>query len=401
MNTLLLAATAAFLFLAPFSGSAGLRVAMLLIAALALLIERGRAKFASAPRIPHAIAIAYGAWVLLACASVAWSELPRYTLAELRAEILYGTLAFAVFFFAATDAARWRWWWTAIIVGTLTVLVATQLQQRIPVELSRHPLDGGPGYYSTHLVLVAPLLLVLAWPAPWGQERHATVQAAALLLLLAAAWDTENRIVWAAFGAELLAAYALSRAMPAVDAQRRRNLRRATLVAAAAVIVAFGASIVERNQRLFTSASPVTTGIERDVRPRIWSVAWEEFKAAPWLGHGFGREILAAKFLPHTPKTFQHPPLRHSHNAFVDIALQLGATGLAIFVALMAALVREYRGFLRDPAVAPLGVIGITLIAGFLVKNLTDDFLYRHNALIFWSLNGMLLGLGRLARRAP
>jgi O-antigen ligase len=189
--------------------------------------------------------------------------------------------------------------------------------------------------------------------------------------------------------------------MPAVDPQRRRNLRRVTVVAAAAVVIAFGVSIMERNARLFSSASPVTTGLERDLRPVIWAVAWQEFKSAPWLGHGFGREILADKFVKHTPKTFQHPPVLHSHNAFIDIALQLGAAGLAIFVALMAALVREYRGFLRDPAVAPLGVIGITLIAGYLVKNLTDDFIHRHNALIFWSLSGMLLGFGRLARRAP
>jgi hypothetical protein len=28
------------------------------------------------------------------------------------------------------------------------------------------------------------------------------------------------------------------------------------------------------------------------------------------------------------------------------------------------------------------------------VKNLTDDFMHRHNALVFWALNGMLLGTG-------
>ena len=37
------------------------------------------------------------------------------------------------------------------------------------------------------------------------------------------------------------------------------------------------------------------------------------------------------------------------------------------------------------------------------MKNLTDDFFVRHNALVFWALNGMLLGLGqRLGmERAP
>jgi hypothetical protein len=34
------------------------------------------------------------------------------------------------------------------------------------------------------------------------------------------------------------------------------------------------------------------------------------------------------------------------------------------------------------------------------VKNLTDDFFYRHNALVFWALNGMLVGFGR-SRATP
>jgi hypothetical protein len=45
-----------------------------------------------------------------------------------------------------------------------------------------------------------------------------------------------------------------------------------------------------------------------------------------------------------------------------------------------------------------LGAIGLALLAAFLVKNLTDDFFNRHNALVFWALNGMLLGLARRPR---
>ena len=77
------------------------------------------------------------------------------------------------------------------------------------------------------------------------------------------------------------------------------------------------------------------------------------------------------------------------------MALQLGAVGLAAFVALMAALALGYRGMLASERLAPLGVIGLTLIVGFLVKNMTDDFFYRHNALLFWAVNGMLLGFAR------
>ena len=52
-----------------------------------------------------------------------------------------------------------------------------------------------------------------------------------------------------------------------------------------------------------------------------------------------------------------------------------------------------------DAALAPLGMMGLALIAGFVVKNLTDDFLHRHNGLVFWALNALLLGLARGAKR--
>ena len=115
--------------------------------------------------------------------------------------------------------------------------------------------------------------------------------------------------------------------------------------------------------------------------------------------HGFGREILAADFIPHTPRVLNHPQIRHGHNVFVDMALELGVVGLAAFVAVLALLAREYRGYLRREAVAPLGVLGLLVLSGFVVKCLTDDFLYRHNALVFWALNAMLLGLAARARR--
>jgi hypothetical protein len=45
--------------------------------------------------------------------------------------------------------------------------------------------------------------------------------------------------------------------------------------------------------------------------------------------------------------------------------------------------------------------MGLCVLAGFVVKNLTDDFMHRHNALVFWALNGMLLGLARARSRPP
>jgi hypothetical protein len=42
--------------------------------------------------------------------------------------------------------------------------------------------------------------------------------------------------------------------------------------------------------------------------------------------------------------------------------------------------------------------MGLAMLSGFVVKNLTDDFFWRHNALVFWALNGGLLGFAARAK---
>lgn len=382
-------ATVTFLFVAPFAGSAGLRGAALLVAAIATVVVYHRSLDLAS--LPRAVLAAFALWSALALASVTWSIQPSYSLGEVRTEILYGAGVLLVFLFAAREAPRWATWRTALLVATLLVAAWHVAQQFTPVAITRHLGDGG--LRSTHLVLVAPLVLLLGAPLPWGAGASFAAVAAALLLLAGAAWDTGNRAVWVALAVELGVALALSSRF-APDDGRLRAFRRLLAAAVLAVFVILAGAIGHRAAG-YSPGSPVSAVLANDVRPRIWSAAWVHFEEAPWLGHGFGREILEAQLVKTTPPTGNHPPVRHSHNVFLDVALQLGIVGLAVFVALLVALGFEYRAFLRDRRIAPLGVVGLALLAGFVAKNMTDDFLHRHNALVFWALNGMLLGLAR------
>lgn len=390
----LTAATIAFLFGAPFAGSAGVRGLALIVALAALALVQWREP--DLGELPRAILAAFLVWALIAAASLAWSVRPAYTLGELRSEILYGAGVLAVFFLAARDASRWPRWRTALLAGTLALAVAHLAQGVLPFALTRHAIEGQGGLWSTHLVLVAPILLTLGWPPPWGAGASPALQGSALLLLFGAAWETGNRAIWVALCAQLLIAFAFAAA--GADRARLRAVRGLALAGALLVVFALVFSIKDRIA-LAQPGATMSAGLAADVRPHIWPVAWAKFREAPLLGHGFGREILAADFdSAALPEARNHPPLRHSHNVFMDMALQLGVVGLAAFVALLGLLAARYGSLLRDPRVAPLGVAGLAVLAGFVLKNLTDDFLHRHNALVFWALNGMLLGLARTAR---
>jgi hypothetical protein len=105
-----------------------------------------------------------------------------------------------------------------------------------------------------------------------------------------------------------------------------------------------------------------------------------------------GRAIVAEQL----KRPLGNPMLWHAHNVFVGQLLQTGAVGLVLFVALLLALGARFARYLRqeDDALAIVGVIGLALIAGFVVKNMTDDFLFRNNAKEWWALLAMLLGYG-------
>ncbi|HWH39590.1 MAG TPA: O-antigen ligase family protein [Usitatibacter sp.] len=392
VRRVLVATTCAFLLVAPFSGSAGWRAASLLLAAAALAFDReeGASRLRAAPR---GFVLAWIAWALLAIASVGWSERPAYSATELRAELLYGTLALGVFFAAGSSAARLRTWWCVLMAGSALAFAAPLLEHLLGMRFSRHDLDGGPGPWSTHLVLVAPLFAALAWTGPWSARRRPLALAAAIGLLVFSAWTTGNRIVWVALAVELGTVALLHGALAPSRVGRGRSIVVLVSLAAVLVAVALPASIIERSERYFPGRSGVTQ-LQHDARPVLWAAAWDKFRERPLLGHGFGREILESTFLAHTPSDQPEPTLQHAHNTFIDIALETGLAGAAIFVALLLALSRVHLRLLRDATLAPLGIMGLSVIAGYVVKNLTDDFFHRHNALLFWAIQAALAGYG-------
>ena len=74
--------------------------------------------------------------------------------------------------------------------------------------------------------------------------------------------------------------------------------------------------------------------------------------------------------------------------------LQGGLVGLALFAWMVVALVREMAAGLAagHRRAATSRRWASSCVAGFAIRNMTDDFLVRHNALLAWALAGAVLG---------
>jgi O-antigen ligase len=262
----------------------------------------------------------------------------------------------------------------------------------------------GVGTWSTHLCIVAPLVLMLRAPprAGFGEGRRATIAAVVLVvLLLASARATENRMVWPSLFASLAvigAGSALRWPRPWRDQGGARTL--AFVAIAVAIALAFFDVATRKAESTQAPPTSIERSVAEDPRLAIWPLVRDRIADRPWAGYGYGKEILGEDLA----RALGDATLTHAHNAFASVWLQTGVVGLALFVAVLALAAWRFAGYARsrDDALALVGLVGLAILAGVLVKNLTDDFFVRSNARFLWSTLALLVAFGeRRLRSAP
>ena len=397
INRWLLAFAAAYLFLLPTNAATFLRSVAFGGAALCALAAFAATWRNPVTRIPLAgpgILVPLAAWALWSCASLAWSIDPEYSRGQLAREVMDSLVAMSVFYVAARDARSVR-----ALIGVALASFGLFALLAIGVDTAAGPWDGGRwhngvGPWSTWLVLIAPFMFALIAPPPAGFGGGARPLAIGLLLLallIATARMTDNRIVWLAL-ASVFATASLAAALRWPQTFTRTPLRWAAPFAALLLVLGLAfADVLEERAQIARQAS-VAVSIERDPRIVLWEHVTDRIAAHPWIGYGFGRRILAGPL----SAELGDPLLAHAHNVFASQWLQTGLVGMGAFAAFLAALALRYLRFIRsrDDTLAFVGVVGVALLAGFVAKNLTDDFLFRSNAKELWAMTAMLLGYG-------
>jgi O-antigen ligase len=360
------------------------------------LRERGRLPEARIAMPPWEITLTLAAWFGWSALSWFWSVKPSYSAGQMAREIAENAVVIVLFFIASRNAVTFRGY--AIIALTVFAVMA------MLAFASTVSADGwdpslkhnGVGPYSTYIVLTAPLLLTLIAPPPVGLAGRGlalVIGAVLLVIMVAAARLTDNRMVWVALAA-VFATAAIGSAVRWPRTFKRSPWRWLAPVAALLVILgfAFADAAKEKAESLYPPNTSIEDTIKADPRIRLWHHMFDKIGGKLWQGYGFGRRIQAEELT----RELNDPYLTHAHNIFASQWLQTGAVGLALFVVMLCALAATFVRYLRgrDDVLAFLGVVGLSLLAGFVVKNLTDDFLFRSNAKEFWALLAIVIGYG-------
>jgi O-antigen ligase len=352
------------------------------------------------PRPPPVLALTLAAWSGWSAASLLWSIHPAFSVSEFGTEIVWGLCTMFIFYVAARSGLAMRILvLTALGVDAVLCILAITAamgegMSDLDNALSRA--HGGAGAFSTYLVMAVPLLGLLLAPRPMGFGTRWPVIAGAglvFVLMLMAARITENRMFWVALTVGFVVAAVL--AAWRWRAGLRRAPRRwvvAVILLLAVLIALFVNTAGQRARSDFAPNASVAQTFTDDPRIALWQHTFRRIGERPWLGYGFGKSILRDELR----EELHDPLLAHAHNLFVSQWLQTGAVGVMLLLALLGAVFTQYWRFLGadDKTLALLGLAGLALLAAFVVKNLTDDFLVRPNSKEFWAFNAMLIGYG-------
>jgi putative inorganic carbon (HCO3(-)) transporter len=371
------------LFILPFPGTVALRLVCL---AAAFLVAIALWRRLAPPPVPCKPALL--AWAAVALLSLAWAVDPAYSLGEIKNEILYTMMAFVSFFAVTRREGDMRKLLVALFTGALVICVlALESRLRLGAWMDAG-IYGGVASFVSYAVVLAPMLLLFGALARGGRRAAAVLL---FLLVLATAFHTLERIVWVTLFAQGTLALLLFRACGL------SSLSWGKLLAAIAVCAALvGAVFLAVQGERFRGEDPGT--LSRDVRLGQWPEVARQIADHPLVGGGFGRGILSRVRPDLIPK--ETSQLSHAHNVFLNYGLGTGLPGVLALAWVFLALVREYWRLCREreERLKLLGVAGIVLVAGVVLRNQVNDMFIRDQSILFWSLNGMLLGLGRRVR---
>lgn len=359
------------------------------VLALVIVAALARSRQAALPSIGAAIPAAIAAWAVWSVASLAWSVDPSFSAQEVKGDVLWGLLTMTIFYVAVAATPRAF----AALTGALLCGLAFWVALAIGFAISGTGWDArlfhrGEGAFATYLVTVSPFLAFLLWQAPAGVATGPRSLAVAILLIvlvLVAARMSDNRILWVAFAASVIAIAA---------GARSRSSGGRTAAAVGILLLLFALLFVDaaRQRAVTPSDTSVASALATDPRIAIWKDASERIRARPWHGYGYGLHILGGEIGAGTGDG----RIMHPHNLFASQWLQTGVIGLSLFVLMLGTVAFAYGRFIRsrDAALAQLGAVGLAVLAAFVIRNLTDDFFIRANGKILFAANAILLASG-------
>lgn len=151
------------------------------------------------------------------------------------------------------------------------------------------------------------------------------------------------------------------------------------IVATAAVAIAALQAIVEGNPLLQVEGEQLSllqSQVSFTGRFGLWQFAWEAVVKRPWLGYGYDG-FWRVKSLGGEVVLEESWAASDAHNGYLDVVLQVGTVGLAIFLLLYSVFLRLAVRRLRPVRASYDDLFAGLILFIFLFANLTESYLLK------------------------
>jgi O-antigen ligase len=385
----------------PLAHVTALRNSLVGIVAVSALLQLRLAPWKNIPGV-----VPWLIWLAFAAASIGWSALPDVSFQSFRTDQFYPFVIFLVsFVLVRTLGGR-----LAAAIGTAagTMLCLSTIFVASIVGVNPDAAAPQPGVLgwlawkagdvtdsSTYVAFIAVPLYLVVLTSRHGWRRW--VAAAWLVVFAAIGFLSESRTLVATLFVSFLGFLTALGIL--------RGALRWKLVLAIAgiglVVSALCIEIISRVRLPGPQPSDRSMAIEMigaDSRPAIWAAYFELAQKHPWFGVGLGRRVPSLAYDLENDAVLRRIDLQapsHAHNVLLDLVLQVGVIGLALWLwfhveILRLAWQRSRSGGDREKAWAAAAV---ALALSLLMKNSTNDLAVYGNAILFWALLGAMLGL--------
>lgn len=367
------------------SADSGIAVAIWLpiyfVTAVLLLLRRRSFYYVAA------VAGLLGLLSSLALLSVLWSVDPSLTLR--RSVALVCTFAFGLYLRVTFD--------TRTILRILALATGLVVVSSIAVALAIPSYGLDPirqeawrGLFTTknELGRIAALSTIL-WATCFAFKVTSRRIAALLVLAsLAAVLGSNSRTALTVVAAMAVVALAI----PIIRAGGIAAVAAGTGMLAVGIIAAYGLLATPGSGVLDVSGDPTLQG-----RTQLWGAVWDMIGRHPLLGYGYSAFWNGAAGPSAEVWSTVRWAAPHSHNGLLDVALDLGAVGVGLVVAIIfQVLHRSVRKIYRAGTAS--AVIQLLLVCFLVLYNVTESGLVARNSL-FGILLALAVAIGREEER--
>jgi O-antigen ligase len=347
----------------------------------------------------------WAAWLAFAAASIAWSALPEASFQSFRSDQFYPFVIFLVSFVAVGALGGRLAFAGGAMAGTLLCVATMSAAAILGTDPDGPARPGVLGWLAwragaapdsnTYVAFIAVPLYRVVVRSRAGWRRW--IAGLCVAIFAALGFLSESRTLIATLFVSLigfLMAYGILRG----------TLRWKSVLTIAVCGLIVSAACVEVISRV---RSPESRPLDRSValemiaadsRPAIWAAYSRFVQRRPWFGIGLGRSVPPRAYgLDEDAALLRIDPQAgaHGHNIILDLLLEVGVVGLALWLWLHYEMVRLAWQRARDGGdrEKAWAAVAVGLVLALLTKNSTNDLAVYGNAILFWALMGATLGL--------